>query len=217
MGIVMFVLVSTANTSLQLWRGTSEKMAVDREGRSGLALLAWDLQNIVQPTNLALRPWINTNIFNSGTANAPVLRFLTLKPADYQDPATDFGDVCYVEYRFTNYSLIRAFVGSRDTFTSLQGGSFPNPAQNRFETLATNIWICKFWGLQDSAAMVGYNAGSGQQSVTNQNLRSVEYRLGILDQKFMKLYRNNSALAAAQETNGIRWYQGIQPVPPPVP
>lgn len=221
MGIVMFVLVSTANTSLQLWRGTSGKMAVDREGRTGLALLAWDLQNIVQPSNEALRPWINTNLFTTGTAEYPVLRFLTLKPADYQG-AADLGDVCYVEYRFTNNSLMRAFVGSALTFESLTNSppTFPTNAATNFETLVPNVWTAKFWGLASTNTYILYsNAGAdrGIQADPAQALRSIEYRLGILDQKFMDTYRSDPSLAALQGTNSLKWYQAIQPVAPPTP
>ena len=217
MGIVMFVLVSTANTSLQLWRGTSEKIAVDREGRAGLALLAWDLQNIIQPTNIALRPWINDNIFGTN-ASFPVLKFLTLKPADYQNTNSDFGDVCYVEYRFTNRSLKRAFIGSARTFTALSASTpaFPSPADSEFQTLVPNVWTCKFWGT-GTDTNITYNQSTGQQTTSGQILRTIEYRLGILDQKFMTLYTGPGGdnLARAQQTNGIRWYQAIQPVPAP--
>jgi hypothetical protein len=218
MGIVMFVLVSTANTSLQLWRNSSEKISVDRDGRTGLALLAWDLQNIIQPTNIALRPWINTNIFGTNTST-PVLRFLTLKPADYQNTNFDLGDVCYVEYRFTNRSLMRAFVGSRDTFTSLQAGNLPSPSPADFQVLVPNVWACKFWGTGSTDTNIAYNPSTGEQVRTNEFLRAIEYRLGILDEKFMKLYTAPGGvdLARAQQTNGIRWYQAIQPVPPPNP
>lgn len=217
MGIVMFVLVSTANTSLQLWRGTTEKIAIDREGRAGLALLAWDLQNIIQPTNNALRPWINTNRFNGPSASFPVLRFLTLKPSDYQTNAADLGDVCYVEYRFTNRSLMRAFIGSSNTFASLRAGNLPTPTEADFQVLIPNVWTCKFWGTDSRDTNITY-ANDGRQSTNAQTLRSIEYRLGILDQKFMKLYTGQGGenLALAQQTNGIRWYQAIQPVPPPV-
>jgi hypothetical protein len=216
MGIVMFVLVSTANTSLQLWRGTSEKMAKDREGRSGLALLAWDLQNIVQPTNLTLRPWINTNNIGGNATAQPVLRFLTLKPTDYQtDPATDLGDVCYVEYRFTNNSLARAFVSSSNTFSNLLTGSLPpSPPDSQFETLIPNVWSFKFWGLESTNTNVAYNSSTGQQTSTNQTLRSIEYRLGLLDQKHMRLHRQNNLPAPVRDSS-LRWYQAIQPISPP--
>jgi hypothetical protein len=214
MVIVMFVLVATANTSLQLWRTTTEKLAVDREGRIGLALLSWDLQNIIQPTNIALRPWVNTN---TNASSFPALRFLTLKPADYQtNPASDLGDVCYVEYRFTNRSIMRAFVGSSATFAELQAGRLPTPNNSDFETMVPNVYTCKFWGVDSVDSNISYN-NNGQQTTDAQTLRGIEYRLGLLDQKFMKLYtgQNGENLALAQKTNGILWYQASQPAPPP--
>lgn len=214
MGIVLFALVSTANTSLQLWRETSEKVAVDREGRSGLALLAWDLQNIVQPTNVALRPHINTAVVNGDSSPTTLLRFLTLKPGDYQTNAADVGDVCYVEYRLADYGIERAFVGSSDTFSAISSGIFPSSGLE-FQTLLTNVWRCKFWGLQGTNAEVAYS-GTLQQANANERLRAIEYRVGLLDQKFMEVYRTNSDLAEAQGTNSLRWYQAMQPVAPPV-
>jgi prepilin-type N-terminal cleavage/methylation domain-containing protein len=217
MGIVMFVLVSTANTSLQLWRGTSEKIAKDREGRAGLALLAWDLQNIVQPTNLTLRPWIYTNDVIGSPSGQTVLRFLTLKPADYQNTNSDLGDVCYVEYRYTNNSLARAFVGSSNTFSSLLTGSLPpSPPDSEFQILVPNVWSFKFWGIESTNTNVAYSSSTGQQTSTNQTLRSVEYRLGLLDQKHMRLHRADpTSLPAQVRDSSIRWYQAIQPVSPP--
>lgn len=218
MGIVMFVLVSTANTSLQLWRGTSEKMAVDRDGRSGLALLAWDLQNVIQPSNVALRPWVNTNLFAGGSASFPVLRFLTLKPSDYQTNSADLGDVCYVEYRYSNYAITRAFVGSALTFASLTNPTpgFPTNAATNFETLITNVWSSKFWGLASSDVQINYSPTTGQQTSTAQINRSIEYRIGVLDQKYMKIHKANpGSLPARTLDSALRWYQAMQPVPPP--
>jgi prepilin-type N-terminal cleavage/methylation domain-containing protein len=213
MGIVLFALVSTANTSLQLWRDTSSKAAVDREGRTGLALLSWDLQNIVQPTNVALRPHINTNEFTANDTTTTVLQFLTLKPRDYQTNSGDVGDVCYVEYRIEDGALKRAFVGSEATFTAIAGGNFPSGGLE-FQTLVTNLWAGRFWGLQATATNVDYD-GSYQQTSAAEVLRAVEYRLGLLDQKFMDLYRDNPALAEAQGTKSLRWYQAMQHVPSP--
>lgn len=216
MGIVMFVLVSTANTSLQLWRGTTEKIAVNREGRTGMALLAWDLQNIIQPTNTALRPHINVQNISGNSATEPVLRFLTLKPTDYQQQPQDLGDVCYVEYRYTNNSLMRAFVGSADTFASLQVGEFPPVNDSDFQTLVPNVYACKFWGLQSVGSDVTYD-NKGRQSLPAQSLRSIEYRIGVLDQKLMKLYKSGVQLVPKQLSESLRWYQAIQTVSPPVP
>ena len=211
MGIVMFVLVSTANTSLQLWRGTSEKIAVDREGRSGMALLAWDLQNILQPANNSLRPKLDTN----GNAATP-LRFLTLKPADYQGLNSGFGDVCYVEYRFESNALKRGFLSSNATWSHLSAGNMPPTTSipaNQFETLMTNMMQFRVWGYESDGVSITYSGGD--QTSFNQILRSIEYRAEVVDQKFMKLYRSSPALAEAQRYQSRKYYQAIQPVPPP--
>jgi hypothetical protein len=155
MGIVLFVLVSTANTSLQLWRGASEKIAVDREGRSGMALLAWDLENIVVPTwplprtvvtagadsfpSLAgFSPLQQSNfaIFTNlmprvqtainDPGNTLRLAFLTLKPLDYQNNTNqDLGDICYVEYHFISNALWRGFASSSNTFAAISQSNRP--------------------------------------------------------------------------------------------
>ncbi len=210
MGIVMYVLVATANTSLQLWRGTTEKIAVDREGRSGMTLIANDLQNIVQPSNLALRPHLQTTP-NSETP----MRFLTTKPSDYQDPATDFGDVCYVEYRFANNALTRAFVGSARTWASIEAGTFPSQdlAATDFEVVATNLFQFKVWGLSANATHISYDT-DGVQTDSAQVLRSIEYLAEVVDQKYMKLYQTNGDLARAQSYKSRKYFQAIQHVAP---
>jgi prepilin-type N-terminal cleavage/methylation domain-containing protein len=214
MGIVMFVLVSTANTSMQLWRNSSEKIAVDREGRTGLSILAWDLQNLIQPQNTNLRPKLQTN----GNADIP-LRFLTLKPSDYQNTNTDFGDVCFVEYRYSNYAILRRFVGSAATFASLRNGELPtnNVQASEFQVLATNVWQFRVWGHQSTSQLVEYNDSGDQRNYTNQLLRSIEYRVEAYDSKYMQMYRDNPQLAQAQGYKSRKYFQAIQPVPPPNP
>jgi prepilin-type N-terminal cleavage/methylation domain-containing protein len=248
MGIVMFVLVSTANTSLQLWRGTSEKMAVDREGRSGLSIVAWDLNNIVVPpwplpkvvpdTNLASFTPQERALFNSYTNFLPRIQtnnggsdlrlaFLTLKPTDYQtDPATDLGDVCYVEYRFFNNALWRAFRGSGDTFDSLSRSNrfpvIPTPQANpeSWEIVATNLYQFKVWAHSPSTNSIPLDANGlqttywvGSGPFTNLALSGIEYQMEVLDQKYMKMYRDNPQLAEAQGYKSRKYYQAIKPVP----
>jgi hypothetical protein len=209
----MFVLVSTANTSLQLWRGTSEKMAVDREGRSGMSLLAWDLQNIVQPANITLRPQIQTTTANNPPPAVP-LRFLTRKPRDYQNTNSDLSDICFVEYRFENNSIRRGFVGSNATLAAITNSvpRFPTPLS--YEVLATNLYQFRAWGYQSNSLPVTYSP-QGIQTDPNQVLRSIEYRMEVVDQKFMKMYRTNSQLATAQGYKSRKFFQAIEEVSPP--
>lgn len=212
MGIVMFVLVSTANTSLQLWRGTSEKIAVDREGRSGMALLAWDLQNIVQPTNINLRPHLQTTTANNPPPEIP-LRFLTRKPVDYQN-AGDLSDVCFVEYRFRDNALLRGFVGGNETLSALTNATPRFPTPTSFDVLATNLYQFRVWGYQSNSSPVTYSS-QGIQSDLAQTLRSIEYRMEVVDQKYMKMYRTNDQLARAQGYKSRKFFQAIEEVPPP--
>lgn len=246
MGIVMFVLVSTANTSLQLWRNSSEKMAVDREGRSGLSIVAWDLNNIVVPpwplpkvvtdTNLASFTPEQRTLFSNYTNFIPRIQtnndgsdlrlaFLTLKPADYQAP-DDLGDVCYVEYRFFNNALLRAYRGSRDTFDSLSRSNrfpvIPAPQANpgSWDIVATNLYQFKVWGHSASSNPIPIDANGlqttfwvGSGPYTNMALTGIEYRMEVLDQKFLQMYRENPQLAEAQGYKSRKYFQAIQPVP----
>jgi len=272
MGIVMFVLVSTANTSLQLWRGTSEKIAVDREGRMGLHLLAYDLDHIVIPswplprtitiTNTApelsmfsttersnfarftnFLPRVQTNNNSPDTIR---LAFLVQKPRDYQtNPATDLGDVCYVEYRFFSNALWRAFAGSGTTFSNISLSNrlpvFPSPTDDpsRWQALATNLYQFRVWGHSDNSAAPSFNnfgarttfsnfwrlareevVTVGNATQTNRTfaynpLAGIEYQMEVVDQKFMKMYRSNPQLAEAMRYRSRKYYQAMQPVQAP--
>ena len=130
LGMVMVILLGSVTTSLSIWRNTEANMAADREGRSAFQILAADLANAVVPTNPAMWP--------ASVSNGTVLRFLTLKPADYQNAAGgDTGDVCFVEYTVRSNALLRAFVGSSATFSALSAGAFPSAPTPQL--LATNI------------------------------------------------------------------------------
>jgi prepilin-type N-terminal cleavage/methylation domain-containing protein len=136
LAIVMAILLSTLTTSISLWRTTEASIAAGREGRAGELLLAQDLANALVPTNSALWP----------QATSDTLRFLTLRPSDYQSGAGDVGDVCFVEYKVEDdpdnadpnfLALTRAFVGSADTFAAVRTGSFPTATNAQL--LAANI------------------------------------------------------------------------------
>lgn len=137
LAIVMAVLLAILSTSLNTWRTTQGKVEVDIEGRSGALLLMQDIDNIIIPNNINL--WPNT-VTNSTT---PYFRFLTLKPADYQEQDRgDVGDVCYVEYFFdkTEGSLMRRFYASKWTYDNiLKPGGFPSPSQQNAQLLSTNL------------------------------------------------------------------------------
>jgi prepilin-type N-terminal cleavage/methylation domain-containing protein len=141
LGIMLVVLLSSVTTSLSIWRNTEDRIAADREGRSAYQMIAQDLASAVVPANTNLWPRI------TNTAQTSSLRFLTLKPADYQDTTKDFGDVCYVEYvvdrRAGSNFVTRKFVGSADTAQQLANpaGAFAALSANAApsQLLATNI------------------------------------------------------------------------------
>jgi prepilin-type N-terminal cleavage/methylation domain-containing protein len=137
LSIVIAVLLAVLSTSLTTWRTTQGKIEVDVEARSGALLLLQDINNIIMPKNQNLWPNTITN------ANIPYLRFLTLKPQDYQNlDDGDIGDVCYVEYFFNNGegTLMRRFYGSKWTYENiLKSGRFPPPSQQDAQLLSTNL------------------------------------------------------------------------------
>jgi prepilin-type N-terminal cleavage/methylation domain-containing protein len=141
LGIMLVVLLSSVTTSLSIWRNTEDRIAADREGRSAYQMIAQDLASAVVPANTNLWPRI------TNTPQTSSLRFLTLKPADYQDTTKDFGDVCYVEYvvdrRAGSNFITRKFVGSADTYQQLKNpaGAFTALSANAApsQLLATNI------------------------------------------------------------------------------
>lgn len=140
LGILLVILLGTVSGSLNMWRATEDKVTADREGRAAYALIAQDLANAFVPADSNLWPRI------TNTANTSSLRFLTLRPPDYQNQAAgDAGDICYVEYlvrrtntlstagRPGNNIVLRKFIGSKETFDALQSG-----AATAFNTLSGN-------------------------------------------------------------------------------
>lgn len=138
LGIVMFIMLSTLSSSLSLWRTAEGNIATDREGRSANFLLAQDLANVVMASNTNLWPKVSNN----------TLRFLTLRPADYQTNPNAVGDLCFVEYRVerdtntknTNfYALTRNFVSSEETYPAVRNGAFPSVNAANAQILAANV------------------------------------------------------------------------------
>jgi prepilin-type N-terminal cleavage/methylation domain-containing protein len=145
LAVVLVVLLGTLTTSLSLWRNTEGKMSADREARSAEMLLAQDLAGAILPANPNLWPRVD----------GEVLKFLTTKPADYQeDPESNSGDVCYVEYRVEDNRLRRAFRASKETFDSIKGGTFPSGNSNdiaAFNILADSRDAVRLTGLASEA------------------------------------------------------------------
>lgn len=137
LAIVMTVMLGILSSGLSLWRNTQGKIEVDAEGRSGALLLMQDIGNIIMPANPKLWP----SVVNF--KELPYFRFLTLKPADYQDfdGGDNIGDVCYVEYYFaSDKTLMRRFYSSKWTYENiLKIGEFPPPGIEGAQLLMTNL------------------------------------------------------------------------------
>lgn len=137
LAIVLSVLLGILSTGLSTWRVTQGKIETESEGRSGALLLMQDIDNIILPAESKLWP----NVAYKG--KIPYLRFLTLKPQDYQETTAEgnIGDVCYVEYFFsTEHQLMRRFYSSRWTYDNiLKAGVFPAPSTEDAQLLSTNL------------------------------------------------------------------------------
>jgi prepilin-type N-terminal cleavage/methylation domain-containing protein len=197
-GMLMVVLLGVTSTSLNLWRGSEEAIAVDREGRTAMSLLAQDLANMVVPTRDP-RPDVD-----EATNAAVPLRFLTVKPADYQGASDgDSGDVCFVEYRFRDNALFRGFAGSAETFAALP--DFPDVPDDEFEVLATNVLQFKIWQWdQDGKALA-----AGTPAAT------LDVRLEVVDAKDLDNFRRNPAIVEAQGFKSRKYFFTRHSVPPP--
>lgn len=136
LAVLMMILLGTLSGMLTLWRTTDHKITADREGRAAHLLLSQDLMNAIMTESSALWPRLVTN---SGVV---FLQFLTLKSQDYQSPADDVGDVCFVEYAFdpTERRLVRRFFGSKQTYEEiLQSNAFPAPSISGGQLVAENV------------------------------------------------------------------------------
>jgi prepilin-type N-terminal cleavage/methylation domain-containing protein len=197
-GMLMVVLLSVTSASLNLWRGSEEAIAVDREGRTAMTLLSQDLAGIVVPEEKP-RPEVE-----EGTNASVPLRFLTAKPADYQEPDKgDLGDVCFVEYRFRDHALWRGFAGSAETFKALP--DFPEVPDDKFEVLATNVLQFKVWQWDREGNPVAANASPS----------TFDIRLEVVDAKDMENFRRNPALLEAQGFKSRKYFFTRHALPPP--
>jgi prepilin-type N-terminal cleavage/methylation domain-containing protein len=193
LGIVMMTLLVSASTGLSLWRSTEQKVSVDREGRTAMHVLSDDVSGMINLTSPAFQPRFDTN----RDAQTP-MRFLVLKPRDYQDdPESDVGDVCYVEYRFANNGLSRAFVGSEDTFAELREGRLPTN-DLAFEVLATNVLQFRVWAW-DAAG----------NPVSGANTRIVDFLMEVVDAKGIENFRRDPTLPLV----GQQYFSGRGAVP----
>ena len=138
--VVMMILLSATSASLGMWRGSEQRISVDREARNGMAIIADDLANIL-PTRSGslLQPTFKKQ------GNDFVMAFPVLRPFDYQEPnAGNFGDICYVHYRYVNSEkkIYRSHADSKATFDAIKSGSVP-PASS-YEVLADNVVFLEY-------------------------------------------------------------------------
>jgi prepilin-type N-terminal cleavage/methylation domain-containing protein len=196
-GMLMMVLLGVTSTSLNLWRGSEEAISVDREGRTAMALISQDLASILVPVEKASRPEVDES-----TNAAVPLRFLTTKPADYQEPDKgDNGDVCFVEYRFRDNALLRGFAGSSNTFDKLP--DFPVIPDEDFEVLATNVLQFKVWQWDREGNPVTDEAVAA----------TLDVRLEVVDAKDLDNFRRNPQLLEAQGYKSRKYFFTRHAVP----
>ena len=170
-GVMMMILLSATSASLGMWRGAERRIAVDREGRTGMALMADDLANMMVITAVPPK-------FSPPDANGVFMQFPVLRPLDYQEQqgATNVGDVCYVFYRYDSgqKKILRSHVDSRVTFVSVNLGSAP--AASGYELLADNVTEVNVNTYDDQ--------GKSGTSATNTN--SVNLSVGVVDRQEME-------------------------------
>jgi prepilin-type N-terminal cleavage/methylation domain-containing protein len=195
LGIIMMVLLASASTGLSLWRNTEQRISVDREGRTAMHLLTQDLTGILNLSNPALQPQFD----RTRDAVTP-LRFLTVKPRDYQtNTAVDVGDVCFVEYRYENNALSRASVDSSAAFQALKANQMPENGLI-FELLATNVLQFRVWAWDAAGKPADGSA-----------VRAIDFFMEVVDAKGLDNFRRNPDLPLI----GQQYFSGRSAVPPP--
>ena len=169
-GVMMMILLSATSASLGMWRGAERRIAVDREGRTGMALMADDLANMMVITAVPPK-------FSPPDANGVFMQFPVLRPLDYQGQgAANVGDVCYVFYRYDSgqKKILRSHVDSRVTFVSVKLGSAP--AASGYELLADNV----------TEVNVNTYDDQGKSGTAATNTNSVNLSVGVVDKQEME-------------------------------
>ena len=134
-GVIMMIMLTATSTSMAIWRNSERAIAVDREGRNAITLMADDFANMLPVAENApdyMQPQL-------GVWNDYVFaEFFVLRPRDYQkEGAGNDGDVCYVRYRYKDQKIERAASDSEETFGAIKNGGVPKPAN--FEILSENL------------------------------------------------------------------------------
>jgi prepilin-type N-terminal cleavage/methylation domain-containing protein len=169
-GVMMMILLSATSASLGMWRGAERRIAVDREGRTGMALMADDLANMMVMTAVPPK-------FSPPDANGVFMQFPVLRPGDYQEQSSgNVGDVCFVLYRYDSVQkrIFRSHVDSKATFDSVKLGSAP-PA-SAYELLADNV----------TELNVNTYDVQGKSGTSATNTNSVNLSIGVVDRQEME-------------------------------
>jgi prepilin-type N-terminal cleavage/methylation domain-containing protein len=185
-GLMMMVLLSATSASLGMWRNAEQRIAVDREGRSGMALMADDLANILSASSGALMP-----TFSQPGAGGVFMEFPVLRPLDYQENEigrTNVGDVCYVRYKYLSNSIYRSHVDSKATFDAVKAGSAPAAAA--YELLADNV----------KDLFVTTRDTNGASTVVQADINSVDLSVGVVDKQEMENIKNGITLPDGKTT-----------------
>jgi prepilin-type N-terminal cleavage/methylation domain-containing protein len=144
--ILLLTMLQVTAWSLNLWRSSEGKNAAGREGQGALQLIRQDLQTMIVPTNTNFWPQV---VGSNG------VRFLALKPKDFQANDGGDGDVCFVEYRYTTHAIERGSVDSAKTFEALINASSPSlPIATNFQMVATNVVNVTWAALQANGTAV---------------------------------------------------------------
>lgn len=198
-GIMMMVLLSATSSSLGLWRGAEQRIAVDREGRNGLALMADDLANMLVLPGFAVTPqfdhW-NNDVF---------MEFPVMRPGAYQESGQgNVGDVCYVRYKYdsTANTISRSHVDSAATFASLRNGVAP--PSGPYELLADNVTYID---------VNTYNA-SGAPAANPAQIRTVHVSVGIRDRQEVENISRGIPVSDAKTTMQYFSINGVVPTAP---
>lgn len=198
-GVMMMVLLSATSSSLGFWRGAEQRIAVDREGRNGLALMADDLANMVVLPGSAVTPQFDH--WDDGV----FMEFPVLRPADYQESGQgNVGDVCYVRYKYDaqKNSIERSHVDSAATFASLSNGVAPPSGLDQL--LADNVTYID---------VNTYNA-SGAPAANPAEIRTVHVSVGIRDRREVENISRGIPVSDAKTTIQYFSINGIVPTAP---
>lgn len=197
--LVMMILLSATSASLGMWRGAEKRIAVDREGRTGMALMADDLANMLARTSAPPQP-----VLNQGDV---FMAFPVLRPADYQDTdnVANVGDVCYVHYRYdsNDKKIYRSHEDSKATFDAMKSGAAP--AASAYEILADNV---------TDLTVNAYDT-NGASTTLPANINSISLSIGVVDKQERENLTNNPPIIMPDSKTSKQYFSINAAVPRP--